>query len=186
MEEIEVPTEAAQEEIHHHAEHSRERWIAQVALSSAIFAVLAAIAALMAGHHSNEAVIDEIRAAQEWNYFNSKGIKLDVLQARFETMALSGHELTAADHEREEKLKKDKEEISKKAKGEQEAAEGHLRIHHVLATSVTLFQITIAIGAISVLTKRRRFWVASLLSGAIGIVFFIQGFAIQFLHSSMP
>ena len=54
-------------------------------------------------------------------------------------------------------------------------AESHLRKHQVLARSVTLFQITIAIGAISVLTKRRRFWLLSLMSGAIGVVFFVQG-----------
>ena len=46
MEEAEVPLESVQEHIHHRAEHSGERWISWVALSTAILAALAAIAGL--------------------------------------------------------------------------------------------------------------------------------------------
>jgi hypothetical protein len=44
MEEAEVPLEHLHEEIHRHAEQSGEKWISWVALSTAILAVLAAIA----------------------------------------------------------------------------------------------------------------------------------------------
>ena len=44
MEEGEVPLEHLHEEIHHYAEHTGARWISWVALSTAILAVLAAIA----------------------------------------------------------------------------------------------------------------------------------------------
>ena len=50
----------------------------------------------------------------------------------------------------------------------------------MLARAVTVFQVTIAIGAIAVLTKRRRFWLFSLLTGTIGTGFFIQG--LLFVH----
>ena len=49
MEEAEVPLESVQEHIHHRAEHSGERWISWVALSTAILAVFAAIAGLLSG-----------------------------------------------------------------------------------------------------------------------------------------
>ena len=175
MEEIEVPLEEAQEQISHHAEHSSERWVSQVALSSAIFAVLAAIAALLGGHHSNEAVIMEIRAAQKWNYFQSKGIKADILEQRIDMLAIVGKPVTDGDRDRQAKLKHDKDVANAEATALEENAESHLRKHHTLATSVTLFQITIAIGAISALTKRRRFWLLSLCSGVVGTVFFAQG-----------
>ncbi len=180
MEEIEVPVESAQEELQHHAEHSGERWIAQVALSSAIFAVLAAIAALLAGHHSNEAVIEEIQASNQWGYFQAKGIKADILDSRIELLELGGKAASEADRDRRAKLAKEKEEISQKAKELQESAEAHLRTHHTLATSVTFFQITIAIGAIAALTRRRRFWLVSLATGWVGVVFFVQG--VWFVH----
>ena len=175
MEEIEVPTEQAQEEIHHHAEHSREGWVMQVALSSAIFAVLAAIGALLAGHHSNEAVLSEIKASDKWGYFQAKSIKADVLDSRLAMLAALGKPAASSDLERQSKLAEEKIEISKKAKELEEEGESHLRTHVVLAKSVTMFQVTIAIGAIAVLTKRRRFWLVSLVVGAVGIAFFIQG-----------
>src|SRR5439155_27301646 len=63
MEEIEPPTEQVQEEIHHHAHESRERWVSYVALSSALIAALAAVCALLASHHANEGMIDQLRAS---------------------------------------------------------------------------------------------------------------------------
>ena len=50
-----------------------------------------------------------------------------------------------------------------------------LHRHETLARSVTLFQISIAVGAISVLAKRRRFWMVSLAFGLVGVVFLLQG-----------
>ncbi|MBC7457190.1 MAG: hypothetical protein H7235_02850, partial [Bdellovibrionaceae bacterium] len=49
MEEIEVPIDEIQKELHEKAEHSNEVWIGRDALSSAILACLAAVAALLAG-----------------------------------------------------------------------------------------------------------------------------------------
>jgi Domain of unknown function (DUF4337) len=40
---------------------------------------------------------------------------------------------------------------------------------------VTMFQIAIAVAAISALTKKRRFWIVSLVFGAVGCVFLILG-----------
>jgi Domain of unknown function (DUF4337) len=41
----------------------------------------------------------------------------------------------------------------------------------VFARGVTMFQIAIAIAAISALTRRRKFWIVSLLFGGVGCVF---------------
>lgn len=61
MEEIEVPTEHLHETIHEKVnEASQEKessWFMYVAISTALIAVLATISGLMAGHHSNEALI---------------------------------------------------------------------------------------------------------------------------------
>ena len=51
----------------------------------------------------------------------------------------------------------------------------HLQRHVVFARGVTLFQIAIAVGAISALTNRRAFWFVSLVFGLAGIVFLLQG-----------
>jgi hypothetical protein len=43
-----------------------------------------------------------------------------------------------------------------------------------------MFQIAIAVGAISVLIKRKSFWSVSLVVGLIGVGFFLQ--ALLFVH----
>src|SRR6059058_6138049 len=93
MEEAEVPLEGLHEEIHHRAEHGGEKWISWVALSTAILAVLAAIAGLLSGMHANEAMMSQIESSDQWAYYQAKGIKAAVLDAK---MSLSG---TAANEE---------------------------------------------------------------------------------------
>src|SRR5438094_885660 len=82
MEEAEVPLEHLQEQVHHSAEHSRERWISWVALSTAILAVLAAIAGLLSGRYVNEAMMNQIEASDQWSYYQAKSIKAAVLDAK--------------------------------------------------------------------------------------------------------
>ena len=82
MEEAEVPLEHLHEEIHHSAEHGGENWISWVALSTAILAVLAAIAGLLSGKHANEAMMSQIEASDQWGYYQAKSIKASVLDAK--------------------------------------------------------------------------------------------------------
>jgi hypothetical protein len=176
MEEPEVPTEHLHEEIHHQAEHSSAPWILGVALSSALLAGFAAVASLKAGEYANEAMIAQIQSANQWAYYQSKGIKEAQLQTKTEILDALGKTPAEGDTNKIAEYGKQKEEIQKKA-GELETEAKHdLTIHEVLARSVTLFQIAIAVGAISVLIRRRAFWFVSLGFGAVGIFFAIQAF----------
>ena len=74
MEEIE-PVEHAEEQVHEEASESRERWVLGVALTAALMAGIAAIAASLSGHHESEAVLDTIKASDQWSYYQAKGIK---------------------------------------------------------------------------------------------------------------
>src|SRR5437762_5698886 len=82
MEEAEVPLEHLHGQVHHSAEHSGETWISWVALSTAILAVLAAIAGLLSGKHANEAMMSQIQASDQWGYYQAKSIKASVLDAK--------------------------------------------------------------------------------------------------------
>jgi hypothetical protein len=172
MEEIEVPTEQAQEDIHHHAHDTR--WTMAVALSSAILAALAAVTALMSGHHSNEAMIEQLQASDQWGYYQAKGIKAAVLNAKVQMLQAMGKNIGGPDQEKTEQYKNDQAEIQEKAKELEESAKIHLTRHLTLARGVTLFQVAIAIAAISVLTRRRRFFYVSLGFGLCGIFFLLQ------------
>lgn len=176
MEDMEVPTEGLQEEIHHHAEHARDRWIARVALSSAILAALAAVSALLSGHHANDAMLEQLRASDHWSYYQAKGIKTSVLSTRIALLESMGKHAPAEDLEKQKKYEEEQKEISDDAKKEETVSREHFGSHEVYARAVTFFQIAIAIGAISVLTRKRRYFLVSLGAGLIGVGFLIQGF----------
>ena len=172
MEEIEIPTEHLHETIHEHAEeeshgggHGHEKgWSMYVAISTAIIAVLAAITGLMAGHHSNEAMMAQIKSSDQWAFYQAKGIKAEI-----KTLEVMNGK---ADPTAVDKYKKEQEEIKEKAQKLQEESEAHLSKHVVLARSVTFFQIAIAISAIAILTKRKSLWYLSLAIAAAGAFFF--------------
>ena len=172
MEEAEVPLEHLHEEIHHHAEQSGEKWISWVALSTAILAVLAAIAGLLSGSHANEAMMKQIESADQWAFYQAKGIKAAVLDAK---MSLTGS-TNDADREKAAKYSEEQGEIQREAREKEGEAKQNFHQHEVFARGVTMFQIAIAIAAISVLTKRRRYWLVSMVIGVIGCVFLTLGF----------
>ena len=165
MEEIEVPTEHLHETIHEKVNEAG--WFRFVAISTALMAVFAAISALMAGHHSNEALIEQIKASDQWSFYQAKGIKAEIktLQAN----------AGIADPAATEKYKKEQEEIKKQAEEAGQASKYHLDRHVILARSVTLFQIAIAISAISILTRKKLLWVTSIIITLVGLGFFITG-----------
>jgi Domain of unknown function (DUF4337) len=173
VEEAEVPLENLHEEIHHSAEHSGEVWISWVALSTAILAVLAAIAGLLSGMHANEAMMSQIESSDQWAYYQAKGIKSAVLDAK---MSLSGAAATEEDRTKSARYQEEQKEIQKEANEKQSEAKSNFHQHEIFARSVTMFQIAIAVAAISALTKKRRFWLVSLIFGAAGCVFLALGF----------
>ena len=109
MEEAEVPLEHLHEHIHHHAEHGGAAWISWVALSTAILAVLAAIAGLLSGKHANEAMMSQIQASDQWGYYQAKSIKASVLDAKMTLTA----EATDADKEKAARYQEEQAEIKR-------------------------------------------------------------------------
>lgn len=175
-EEIEVPTEHLHEHMEHHAGESGERWVLGVALSSAFLAAFAAVASLMAGHSVNEAVLQQIKAADQWNYYQAKGIKAAVLASKIELLDSLHRSISKKDLEKVKQYKDDQEAVKEKADEAEKDSERLLGRYKGLASSVTLFQIAIAVGAISALTRKKPFWFVSLGFGVIGAVFFLLGF----------
>jgi len=121
----------------------------------------------MAGHHSNEALIQQVKASDQWAYYQAKGIKAEIK---------SINKNDPQDKESYERYKREQETIKEKAESFEKESEAHLAHHVLLARSVTLFQIAIAISAIAILTKRKPLWFGSLLIAGIGTIFFVLGF----------
>jgi hypothetical protein len=177
MEEHEDPTEHVQETIHHHAEHAAEPWIMRVAVSTALYAALAAITSLLAGHDANHAMLEQMRASDGWAWYQAEGIKRAVLESKNEMLAATGHPAKPEDQEKVAKYEEKRKEIDRDARELQTSAKRRFNRHTNLARGVTFFQVAIAVAAIAVLAGRKEFWYGSVLLAAIGAAFVIYGFA---------
>jgi len=169
MEESEVPLEHLHEHVKESAEDTGAVWISWVALSTAVLAVLAAIAGLLSAHHVNEAMMNQIEASDQWSYYQAKSIKASVLDAK---MSLAGT-ANESDRSKYDRYEKEQEQVKSEAERKEAAAKSNFHKHEVFAGGVTMFQIAIAIAAISALTRKRRFWFVSLLFGAAGCAFVV-------------
>src|SRR5438876_8139675 len=127
MEEAEVPLENLQEHVHHSAEHSGETWISWVALSTAILAVLAAIAGLLSGKHANEAMMSQIEASDQWGYYQAKSVKASVLDAKIALSTVPSE----SDAAKRERYEKEQEEIKSEAEHKQAEAKSNFHQHEI-------------------------------------------------------
>ena len=177
MEAPEVPIENSQEHIHHQAHHAPDRFNMGVALSTALFAALAAIAALMAGHQANEAMVAQIESADRWSQYQAKSLKKNIVESTDGLLAAFDKPVPEKDKGRIATYNSEMEAIREIATAYHEDSETFLHRHETMAVAVTLFQVAIALGAIAVLTKMWLFWCFSLVLGLTGTGFFAVGAA---------
>src|SRR2546427_8498014 len=175
------------------AEH-RARWIVYLSFSTALIAVLAAIAALESGTYSNEALLEkneallaQTKASDQWAYYQAKSVKGTIYASQAAAAQASNSELAARAQKEAERYAKEEEEISKAAKElEKEVKEDSERStesmehHHRFAYAVTMFQISIALAAVAALSRQKSVWFAGLVVAVMGFVYFVDGFRLFF------
>jgi Domain of unknown function (DUF4337) len=184
----EVETERLREAIKEELEHEGGAFLKRIALTTALFAALAAIASLRAGATVNEALVLKTEAARlqaeasdQWAFYQAKGIKAAVQEASRTSWLAIGKEPPAQYEEKEKRYAGEQVEIQNKArdlenKRDEKSSEADhlLHRHHGYANAVAIFQISIALGAVAALTRNRLVWLASLLVGATGMLLFIM------------
>ncbi len=179
MAEIENYSEQIHEESNEHAHHilseGKEKWVLYVALTTAVIAVLAAIAGLLAGDHADEAMLAQIRSSDQWAFYEAKSIKSELIASSNKMIVAMGKVPAQQDSAKINANKAEQAKIMQEAKDAQKESDEHVARHKILARAVTLFQIAIAIGAISIITKRKALWLASVGFASIGIIFLLQG-----------
>ena len=175
MEELEDPTERLKETMEA-AEEKKERWTLYVALSTAIIAVLAAIAGMLGNHHANEAMLEQISSSDKWAFYQAKSIKAEVAASTAQILAALDKPLPADNAAKMEQYKADKEKIKEQAEEEEKSSAAHMRVHVVYSRAVTIFQIAIAISAIAILTKKKMMWYASMVLMGAGCYFLVTAY----------
>ena len=187
-EKLEEATERAEEGA------KRERWIVYLSFSTALIAVLAAIAALESGTYSNEALLlkneallAQTKASDQWAYYQAKSVKSTIYASQAAQLLTSNPELAAKAQKEAERYAREEEEISKTANElekhvneDSERSSESMEHHHRFAYAVTMFQISIALAAVGALSRQKAVWYAGLLVAVIGLIYFVDGFRLFF------
>lgn len=161
-----------------------------VPVSTAIVAVLAALATLFSNHSSvtglqarTQAGITQIKAADQYNYYEAKRIKAEVNQALLEAGLVSGAGRRSALQARIGKQNGDAAKILETAQAEEtqseheleqaERAMGSYEAHEIAAT---LFEVSIVLLSIAALMHKFKGVLALAAVGTTaGLVFFAAG-----------
>jgi uncharacterized protein DUF4337 len=179
----EVETERLHEAIEEELKHEGGRFLKMVALTTSLFAAVAAVGALRAGATVNEALVLKTEAARlqaeasdQWAYYQAKGIKAAVQEASAASWLAVGKEPPAEAREKERKYVAEQADIEKEARrlealrdAKSAEAEALLHKHHGFANAVAILQVSIALGAVSALVRNRVVWLASVLAGLVAL-----------------
>lgn len=183
----EVETEKLHEAIREELAHEGGSFLKVIALTTALLAAFAAVAALRAGATVNEALVLKTEAARlqaeasdQWAYYQAKGIKAAVEEAAQTSWLAIGKEPPADYGQARRRHAGEQEEIQKKAREKEKErdersaeADRLLGRHHGFANAVAVFQVSIALGAVAALTRSGPVWWGSVLLGAAGIGLFL-------------
>ena len=154
----------------------------RIAVMTAVLAAIGAIFAYQSGnsenlalYYKNEAAIRKTEAANQWAYYQAKGEKQNLAQlgAALATNADAQHRF-AADVDRyrrdKEPIRTHAEALEKTVARDDARSEKLLHGHHRWAQATTLIQISIALTAITLLTRRRWLFHTSIGIAAAGVV----------------
>ena len=153
-----------------HDEHGKEGkgMIAQIAVITAIIATVGALFAYMggatqanAGLYKNNAAIKKTEASNQWNFFQAKSTKQSLAEVSRDLSADNVKEKYQAKIDRYEKEKTEiklaAEKLEKESTDWDKKSDEQMHQHHRWAQATTILQISIAMAAIALLTRKR--WV---------------------------
>jgi hypothetical protein len=157
-----------------------------VAVTMSILAVLVAIATLLGHRAATEEMILQSKAADQWAYFQAKKIRLHEMNAEADKLAIfMVVDKEKAEASRQKYLKeadrygKETDEIGEKAKDlEKERDLAGNREDRFDAGEVIL-EIGLIICSLTLLTRKKIFWLSGMALGVAGFCVTISGFLIR-------
>jgi Na+/glutamate symporter len=166
---------------HHDEDPASKKMTNQIAMFTAIIATVGALFGYMggatqanAGLYKNNAAIKKTEASNQWNYFQSKSTKQSLAELARD---LAPEDKKATYLAKVERYEKEKNEIKAVADGlEAEAkawddkSDQQMHQHHRWAQATTALQISIALAAIALLTRKKWLEYAMFAAGGLGAV----------------
>ena len=178
---------AAQGEHADHGDHaSSGSMINQIAMFTAMVATVGAIFSYMggstqanAGLYKNNAALKKTEASNQWNYFQAKSTKQSLAELARDLAAEDKKVSYQGKVDRYEKEKIDIKLAAEKLESEStqwdKQSDEQMHQHHRWAQATTVLQVSIAMAAIALLTKKK--WLEYAMFAAAGVGAFIGGLA---------
>jgi lipopolysaccharide export LptBFGC system permease protein LptF len=175
-------------ELEHAAQHgAKDSFTSNIAVMTAVLATIGALFSYMggatqanAGLFKNNAAIKKTEASNQWNYYQAKSSKQNLAEL---ATALVPEDRKGQYQQEVERYKKEKSDI-KAAAEKLEAdstnwdkqSDAQMHLHHRWAQATTALQISIALAAIALLTRRK--WLGYAVGGVALIGVALGGLAI--------
>ncbi len=173
------------------AEEKKETWLNYLALATVILAVCATLATFKGGGYSTRSVLAQSQASDLWSFYQAKSIKQYIYEIQREKLGLDLREKRqklpadiVADYENKikdyaqkiEKYTAEKAKIEKDAKEQETTRDVSKKHSQEFGMAVIFLQIAILLSSIAALLKKKPVWLIGLLSGGVGIFYFVNGF----------
>jgi len=176
------------------ANEKKEPWLNYLALTTIIFAVAATLSTFKGGGYSTRSVLSQEQASNKWSYFQSKGMKLylyetqkDVLELdlmktpKNEKEIVTAYQQKIAEYAKSAKrYEQEKSDIKKEAESFESMRDEAKKHSNEFGMAVIFLQISILISSISALIKRKYLWLMAIGVGAVGLIYFLNGFLLFF------
>jgi len=167
-------------EVEHQAQHG-DAFASRIAVVTAIFATIGALFGYMGGAtqndallFKNEAAILKTDASDKWNFYQAKSNKQNLaeLGATLTTGDQQARYRSEAERYNKEKeaIMKDAQRVEAQGKEADKMSEASMHVHHRWAQAMTLIQISIALAAITILTRNRGLAYLSYAGAALSVV----------------
>ena len=165
--------------------HDKGGMIGQIAVVTAIIATVGAIFSYQggatqanAGLYKNNAAIKKTEASNQWNFFQAKSTKQSLSElardiAPEDKKAVYQSKIDRYEGEKN-KIKTDAEKLEAESTNWDKQSDEQMHLHHRWAQATTVLQVSIAMAAIALLTKKKWFeWAMFGIAGvglAIGVL----------------
>ena len=167
-------------ELEHASEGHASNFTNKIAMFTAVIATVGAIFGYMggatqaaAGLYKNDAAIKKTEASNQWNYYQAKSSKQNLMELAVELAPSSRKDFYSEEIKRYKTEKADikagAEKLEAQAKEFDEMSEVQMHQHHRWAQATTVLQVAIALAAIALLTRKKWVEYAMLSTGALGI-----------------
>jgi Domain of unknown function (DUF4337) len=157
-----------------------------VSVTISILAVLVAAVTLLGHRAHTEELLLQSQATDQWAYYQAKNIRLHEVQGIADMLsALAPGDKEKAEALREkynkevERYEGEKDDISEKAKDLEKERDFVSRRADRFDGGEGLIEVGLVICSMTLLTKRRGYWIAGMLIGAGGVAFALTAFLLH-------